>query len=378
MIQAERLLEEFLELVQVDSETKHEGEICQVLRQKFTDLGLDVFEDDSQETTGHGSGNLIAFLKGNAEAPCIYFTAHMDTVTPGKGIKPSVQDGYVVSDGTTILGSDDKAGLAAILEGIKVLQEKQLPHGDIQLVITAGEESGLVGAKALDPKHLKAEFGFALDSTGPVGDIIISAPTQAKMKATVFGKSAHAGVNPEDGISAIQVASKAISRMPLGRIDAETTANIGRFEGGGATNIVCDRVDIFAEARSLVPEKMEAQVKAMQNAFESTVAEFQTTVEIETAVMYPGFKYSEEDTVVQIAMKAVESISRKPRLLSSGGGSDANVIAGHGIPTVNLAIGYEHIHTKQERMPIEELNKTAELFVAITQQVLTDKEKGGF
>lgn len=374
MIQAERLLEEFLELVQVDSETKHEGEICQVLRQKFTDLGLDVFEDDSQETTGHGSGNLIAFLKGNAEAPCIYFTAHMDTVTPGKEIKPSVQDGYVVSDGTTILGSDDKAGLAAILEGIKVLQEKQLPHGDIQLVITAGEESGLVGAKALDPKHLKAEFGFALDSTGPVGDIIISAPTQAKMKATVFGKSAHAGVNPEDGISAIQVASKAISRMPLGRIDAETTANIGRFEGGGATNIVCDRVDIFAEARSLVPEKMEAQVKAMQNAFESTVAEFQTTVEIETAVMYPGFKYSEEDTVVQIAMKAVESISRKPRLLSSGGGSDANVIAGHGIPTVNLAIGYEHIHTKQERMPIEELNKTAELFVAITQQVLTDKE----
>lgn len=374
MIQAERMLEEFLELVQVDSETKHEGEICQVLRQKFTDLGLDVFEDDSQETTGHGSGNLIAFLKGNAEAPCIYFTAHMDTVTPGKEIKPSVQDGYVVSDGTTILGSDDKAGLAAILEGIKVLQEKQLPHGDIQLVITAGEESGLVGAKALDPKHLKAEFGFALDSTGPVGDIIISAPTQAKMKATVFGKSAHAGVNPEDGISAIQVASKAISRMPLGRIDAETTANIGRFEGGGATNIVCDRVDIFAEARSLVPEKMEAQVKAMQNAFESTVAEFQTTVEIETAVMYPGFKYSEEDTVVQIAMKAVESISRKPRLLSSGGGSDANVIAGHGIPTVNLAIGYEHIHTKQERMPIEELNKTAELFVAITQQVLTDKE----
>lgn len=374
MINQERLLQEFMELVQVDSETKYEAEICRVLKQKLMDLGLDVFEDDSQKVTGHGSGNLIAFLKGNADAPCIYFTSHMDTVTPGKGIKPSVQDGFVVSDGTTILGSDDKAGLAAILEGIRVLKEQQIPHGDIQLVITAGEESGLVGAKALDPQHLKAEFGFAFDSTGPVGDIIVSAPTQAKVKATIYGKSAHAGVNPEDGISAIQVASKAISKMPLGRIDSETTANIGRFEGGGATNIVCDRVDIFAEARSLVPHKMEAQVQAMKEAFETTAAEYNTTADVEIAVMYPGFKYSAEDLVVQVAMEAVKRIERQPQLLSSGGGSDANVIAGHGIPTVNLAIGYQHIHTKQERMPIEELNKTAELFVAIAQQVVAQKK----
>jgi len=370
MINHERLLEEFIELVKVDSETKYEAEIAKVLKQKLIDLGLEVIEDDTMEITGHGAGNLIATLKGNTEALPIYFTAHMDTVTPGKGIKPSVKDGYVVTDGTTILGSDDKAGIAAMLEGIKVLKEQNLKHGDIQLVITVGEESGLVGAKALDPSLLHAKLGFAFDSNGPVGDIIIAAPTQAKIKATIFGKSAHAGVNPEDGISAIQVASKAISRMPLGRIDEETTANIGRFEGGGATNIVCDRVDIIAEARSLVHEKMEQQVQKMKEAFEQTAKEYHTTADVTIEVMYPGFKFSKEDQVVQLAEKAILKIGREPKLLSSGGGSDANVIAGHGIPTVNLAIGYEYIHTKNERMPIEELNKTAELFVSITQTIL--------
>ncbi len=312
MIQRDRLLDEFLELVQIDSETKFEAEIAKVLKQKLEELGLQVIEDQAKEITGHGAGNLIATLKGNADITPIYFTSHMDTVAPGRGIKPSVQDGYVVTDGTTILGSDDKAGLAAMLEGIKVIKEKGLKHGDIQLVITVGEESGLVGAKALDPSLLHAQLGFAFDSNGPVGDIIVAAPTQAKVRATVYGKSAHAGVNPEDGISAIQVASKAISRMPLGRIDEETTANIGRFEGGGATNIVCDRVDILAEARSLVPEKMEKQVQKMKEAYEHVAKEFNTKAEVEIEVMYPGFKFSQEDHVVQIAEKAVRRIGREP------------------------------------------------------------------
>jgi tripeptide aminopeptidase len=370
MINHERLLNEFLELVQIDSETKYETEICKVLKGKLEALGLEVFEDDTTAETGHGAGNLIATLKGNnPHASSIYFTSHMDTVTPGRGVKPSVKDGYVVSDGSTILGSDDKAGLAAMLEGIRVLKEQNVDHGDIQLVITVGEESGLVGARALEPSLIKADFGFALDSTGPVGNIIVAAPTQAKVKATIYGKSAHAGVNPEDGISAIQVASKAISKMPLGRIDKETTANIGRFEGGGATNIVCDQVDIFAEARSLVTEKMEAQVATMKEIFEQTAKEYQTTAEVDIQIMYPGFKRSEEDLVVKIAQQAAKAIGREPELLTSGGGSDANVIAGHGIPTINLGIGYEFIHTKNERIPVEELNKASELVVAIVKEV---------
>jgi tripeptide aminopeptidase len=370
MVNKERLVNEFLELVQIDSETKNESEISKVLKQKFTELGLDVYEDNAKEKTGHAAGNLICTLPGNKEGvDPIYFTSHMDTVVPGKGVKPSIKEGYVVTDGTTILGADDKAGLAAMFEAIRMIKEQNISHGTIQFIITVGEESGLVGAKELDPSLIKAKYGFALDSDGKVGNIVVAAPTQAKIKAVIHGKTAHAGVAPEKGISAITIASKAIAKMPLGRIDEETTANIGRFEGGQATNIVCDRVDILAEARSLVPEKMEQQVAKMKEAFESAAQEMGGRAEIDVQVMYPGFKFGEGDKVVEVAKKAAAKVGRPSKLLKSGGGSDANVIAGLGIPTVNLAVGYEDIHTVNEKMPIEELVKLAEMTVAIVEEV---------
>jgi tripeptide aminopeptidase len=370
MMNNERLLNEFLELVQVDSETRHEGEIAKVLKQKFSDLGVDVFEDDTTAQTGHGAGNLICTLAGTKDGvDPIYFTSHMDTVVPARGVKPSIKDGYVVTDGTTILGADDKAGLAVMLETISVLKEQQIPHGTIQFIITVGEESGLVGAKVLDPSRLTAKYGYALDSDGKVGNVVVAAPTQAKVLAKIYGKTAHAGVAPEKGVSAITMAAKAVAKMPLGRIDEETTANIGRFEGGTQTNIVCDYVEILAEARSLLPEKMEAQVGKMKEAFESVAEQMGGKADVQVDVMYPGFKYGEGDLVVEIARRAAKKIGRSCELLKSGGGSDANVIAGFGIPTVNLAVGYEEIHTTNERMPIEELEKLGEMVIAIIQEV---------
>lgn len=370
MVQKDRILNEFLELVQIDSETYHEAEICKVLKEKFSALGVEVFEDDTTAITGHEAGNLICTLPATKTGvDRIYFTCHMDTVTPGKGVKPSIVDGKVVTDGTTILGADDKTGLSALFEALKVIKEENIPHGQIQFIITVGEESGLHGAKALDSKLVQADFGYALDSDGPVGDIIIAAPTQARIEVTVKGKTAHAGVAPEKGISAITMASKAIARMPLGRIDEETTANIGRFEGGQATNIVCDSVKILAEARSLVGEKMEKQAAAMKQAFEDVAKEMGGSADVTIDVMYPGFKYGDGDHVVEVAKRAVSNIGRTPALKTSGGGSDANVIAGFGIPTVNLAVGYEEIHTTNEKMPIEELVKTAELVVSIIKEV---------
>ncbi|RSD27360.1 tripeptidase T [Mesobacillus subterraneus] len=370
MINNERLLNEFLELVQIDSETKYETEIARVLKQKFEDLGVEVIEDDTTAQTGHGAGNLICTLNGTKEGvDTIYFTSHMDTVVPARGVKPSIKDGYVVTDGTTILGADDKTGLAVMLETIRVLKEQSIPHGTIQFIITVGEESGLVGAKALDPSLVKAKYGYALDSDGKVGNIVVAAPTQAKVAAVIHGKTAHAGVAPEKGVSAITIAAKAVARMPLGRIDEETTANIGRFQGGTQTNIVCDRVEILAEARSLIPEKMEAQVAKMKEAFESAAAEMGGKAEVEIQVMYPGFKFGDGDLVVELAKKAAAKIGRGSELLHSGGGSDANVIAGFGVPTVNLAVGYEEIHTTNERMPIEELEKLAEMVIALIEEV---------
>lgn len=365
-VNQERLIQEFFELVKIDSETKNESTIANVLKEKFTDLGLEVIEDGSKEQTGHGAGNLICTLKGNKEGvDPIYFTSHMDTVVPGQNIKPLIKDGVIVSDGTTILGADDKAGLAAILESLKVIKEKGIPHGDIQYIITVGEESGLVGAKALEPSLLKAKYGYALDSNGEVGDIIVAAPTQAKIHAIIKGKTAHAGLEPEKGISAISIAAKAISKMPLGRIDEDTTANIGRFEGGKQTNIVVDHVEILAEARSLITEKMEQQVTKMKEAFEQTASEYGGNAEVNVEVMYPGFNQKEGDQVVEIARKAAKTIGRESKLLKSGGGSDANVIAGFGIPTVNLAVGYEEIHTTNERISVENLTKITEFVLAI-------------
>ncbi|MHA6530752.1 M20/M25/M40 family metallo-hydrolase [Paenibacillus sp. BAC0078] len=371
MISEERLIQEFMELVRIDSETGNERQIADVLKGKFSALGLTAAEDDSQERTGHGAGNLLVTWPAvdGAAAPKLLFTCHMDTVVPGQNIQPSLgEDGWITSDGSTILGADDKAGLAALFEAIRVIQEHKLPHGQLQFVITAGEESGLLGARSMNPELLDADFGFALDSNGEVGAIAVAAPAQAKVKMQIFGKSAHAGVNPEDGISAIQVASKAISAMKLGRIDSETTANIGKFAGGGPTNVVCDYVQLDAEARSIVQEKVELQVASMREALETTAREYGAQSEFSSEIIYPAFNFTEHDPVVQLADRAITSLGLTTRLFHSGGGSDANVFNGHKVPTVNLAIGYEHIHTTKERIKAEDIVKVAELVVAIVKE----------
>ncbi|MDS9471135.1 M20/M25/M40 family metallo-hydrolase [Sporosarcina pasteurii] len=365
----DRLINEFFELVQIDSETKHERKIADILKGKMTALGFDVVEDDSAERSGHGAGNLIASMKGTvAGADPIYFTCHMDTVVPGLGIKPELrEDGYIYSDGTTILGADDKAGIAALFEMMRVVKEKNIAHGDIQFIITAGEESGLVGAKEMDPKLITSKYGYAVDSDGKVGGIVTAAPFQAKIWATIHGKTAHAGVAPEKGVSAINIAAKSIAAMRLGRIDEETTANIGSFHGGKATNIVCDEVTIVAEARSIQKEKLDQQLEHMETTFSRIAEEMGGGVNLEIQHMYPGFSFTEDEPVVQTAMRAIKNIGRTPELLTSGGGSDGNVFNGAGIPTVTLSVGYEEIHTTNERMPVEELEKLTELLIEIVQ-----------
>ncbi len=365
----QRLLEEFFELVQIDSETKNERLIADILTKKMETLGFTVVEDDSASRSGHGAGNLIATLPANKEGiDPIYFTCHMDTVVPAQGINPELrEDGYVYSDGTTILGADDKAGIAALFEMARVLKETEQDHGDIQFIITAGEESGLAGAKEMDTTYIKAKYGYAVDSDGKVGGIVTAAPYQAKLQTVIQGKTAHAGVAPEKGVSAINIAAKSISAMTLGRIDSETTANIGRFEGGQATNIVCDEVKILAEARSIDPKKLTTQTEHMVRTFEQTAQKMGGIAETDVQIMYPGFSFAEDEEVVQTAMVAIRNIGRAPELLTSGGGSDGNVFNGAGIPTVTLSVGYEEIHTKKERMPVEELNKLTELLIEIVR-----------
>lgn len=364
-INQDRLVKQFIDLIKIDSETKHESLIARYLISKFTSLGLEVIEDNAKEVTGHEANNLICNLPANKTGiDPLLFTAHMDTVIPGNNVQPSIVDGFIVSDGTTILGADDKAGIAVIIETIHVLQAENISHGALQFVITVGEESGLVGSKALDSSLLFAKYGYALDSDGPVGNIVVEAPYQAKLFTIMRGVSAHAGINPEKGISAIKVASKAIASMKLGRIDSETTANIGSFQGGTQTNIVCDHVEIFSEARSINQAKLLKVVENMQAAFHTAASDYNTTAEVNVMYMYEGYKFSKTDNFVNIAIESAEQLGLPGELIKSNGGSDANVFNSFGIPTVNLSVGYEHIHTTKERIHLDNV-------INLTKYVLT-------
>ena len=370
MVNKQRLVDEFLELVQIDSESGHEGNIAKVLKSKLETLGLDVIEDDTKAQTGLGSGNLIGRLKGSLDGvDPILFSCHFDTVTPGNGVKPVIKEDVIETDKTTILGADDKAGIAALLEGIRILKEAEIAHGDVEFVLTAGEEVGLMGASALDKKSLNAKYGFALDSGGSVGEIIVASPDHGKIVAKVHGVAAHAGVAPEAGVSAIEIAAKAITNMPLGRLDEELTANIGMINGGERTNIVCDYVELVGEARAITFSKLENQMRRMGEALENAAKERGCTVDVDITFERVGYKLEATDPVVKVAQKALTTIGRKPNLQATGGGSDANIFTINGIPTANLGVGYLDIHSKDEKMPISELVKLSELVVQLIKTV---------
>lgn len=328
-------------------------------------LGLTVVEDGAGKLLGGQTGNLIATLPGDADLPTVLLAAHMDTVRPGQGVKPRVDEhGVVWSDGTTVLGADDKAGITAILTALKEIRDKQLRHGTIQVLFTIAEEIGLQGAKHVDQSLLHADFGLSLDTGGELGTLAIAGPGQVKFQATVTGVRAHAGVAPEKGVSAIKVAAQAVSAMPHGRIDFETTANIGSFVGEGPTNVVADRVTIIGEARSRNPQKMMDTVEQIRVAFEQTAEPVGASVDFHHEVMYPGFEFPEADPLRNRIERALSTSGFTPNAVKVGGGSDANVIQGYGIPILNIGLGYEDIHSTNEHISLENILSAARVTVA--------------
>lgn len=363
MVNEKRLVAEFLELVQIDSVSGQERKIADVLKEKLKTLELKVREDNAGSVVRAKvgceatAGNIIGVLEGETGVPAIMFCAHMDTVEPGRMVKPRMEGDTIYSAGDTILGADDKAGVAAIIEALRIVKENGLEHGNIEVVFTIMEESGLLGAKNLDRKLLKAEMGFVLDSEGDPGSIIVRAPSQDKIKAVVKGRSAHAGINPEDGVNAIQVAARAVSEMRLGRIDDETTANIGIISGGRAINIVPDRVELKGEARSLDDDKREAQTRHMTEALRKAAQRFGAKVDLDVELLYPRMNLEESSPVVKAAVQASRAAGLNPKLGQTGGGSDANIFIGYGIPTVNIGVGMKKVHTTEEYIKITDLDR---------------------
>jgi tripeptide aminopeptidase len=367
LINRERLLSEFLELVQVDSVSGQERQFCDLLKGRLGALGLEVREDGAGAFGNGSAGNIIAQLPPAAGGPRLLFCAHMDTVEPGRGIKPAVgADGIVRSAGDTILAADDKAGIAAVLEALRVVQEQKPRHGGITVVFTVREETGLIGAKALG-REIEADYGFVLDAAGRPGEIVTRAPSQDKLTATVYGRAAHAGVNPEAGINAIYVAAQAIAAMKLGRIDQETTANIGVISGGKAVNIVPDTVYLEGEVRSLKEERRAAHTDLICRILEETARKAGARVEINVELLYRGFNLPADAPVVRFAQEAVRRCGLEPSLTQSGGGSDANILNARGIPAVNLATGMRKVHTTEEEIAVADLVSTARLLVELVR-----------
>ena len=368
MINENRLVSGFMDLVQVDSESGYEGQMVETLKHKLTGLGIEVIIDDAVKKTGTETGNLIARINGNVNGPTLMFCAHMDTITPGRGIKPVLENGIIRSAGETVLGADDKAGIAAIIEAVTILQEEKLPHGNLELVFTICEETGLSGAKNLDFSLLSADMGFVLDCDGPPGTIINRGPSQDKIKAEVLGKAAHAGINPEHGINAIQVASRAVVKMQLGRIDEETTANIGLISGGVAINVVPDRVTLHGETRSLQDEKRVRQTRLMCDTLKEVAQESGARLLLDVTTIYPAMHVSEDSVVVKLAMRSAEQTGLTPIIRGTGGGSDTHVFNDHGIPSVNLGIAMQKVHTTDEYIRVEDLTAVASYVLAIIQE----------
>jgi len=366
MINQERILAEFFELVKIKCSSREERQVADILKGRLVELGLEVFEDKAGEKIGGNCGNVFAYKKATlASAPAILFTAHMDCVEPCGGIEPQLRDGIITSVGDTILGGDDKAGIVGILEALRIINEKNIPHGPLQVIFTVSEEGGLNGAKHIDPSLLKADFGYALDSSGEPGEIIHMAPGQNSIVAVVHGRKAHAGIAPEEGINAIVVAGKALGEMKYGKIDFETTANIGLIEGGIATNIVPDWVEIKCEARSRSMEKLAAQTNHMKETFEKVATDHGARSEVLVKKAYDSFVLPEDSTVISLVAKAAKSIGLTPEIKGTGGGSDANFFNKYGVPMAVLGIGMKKVHTAEEYIREVDLYNSAELVIAI-------------
>jgi tripeptide aminopeptidase len=291
----------------------------------------------------------------------------MDTVEPGRGVKPLIDGGIIRSSGDTILGSDDKAGIAAILEVLRLVREQNLEHGGLEVVFTIWEEGGLFGSKNLDYSQLSAAAGFALDSDGPPGTIVTRAPWHDQIGATITGRAAHAGINPEAGVNAIMVASQAIAGMKVGRIDEETTSNIGIISGGKATNIVPDSVTIQGEARSLDPAKLTVQTEHMCETLKMTADKFGAKANIVVERQYDGFSLDEQALPVRLALKAAKNLGLTASLKKTGGGSDANVFNSLGIAAVVLGIGMKKVHTTEEFISVDDLTGNASYLLEIVR-----------
>jgi tripeptide aminopeptidase len=359
-------LDLFLELAAISSPPGQERPVADRVVAFLNGLGLDVDEDDVGPSIEATAGNLLCRLEPSMDGgTSIFLCAHLDTVPPSGPIEPVVEDGVVRNAAGTILGADDKSAVAVMLEATRRVVHEGRPHAGFELLFTPKEEVGLVGAYAFAHTRLHARIGYVYDQAAPIGEVVLGAPSSVAIEATFRGRAAHAGMYPEDGRSAIAAAARAIADMRLGRIDEETSANVGVIEGGTARNIVPDRCSFRAEARSHDEDKLADLVREMTEtmAFAATLEE----CEVETTVRrsYRSYRFRAADPVVALAVAALERTGHKAHFSLSGGGADANVFNERGLACLNLANGMTEIHTPDEHIAIADLDAMVDFTLAL-------------
>ena len=359
------MLDLFLELAALRSPPGEEREVADVVAAYMRDLGLDVDEDGAGGEVGSTIGNLYTRLEATADGIPIFLCAHLDTVPPDGQLEPVVDDGVVRNAGGTILGADDKSAVAVMLEAARRVLAENRPHAGIELLFTPKEEVGLLGAAAFDHTRLHAQLGYVYDQAAPIGEIILGAPYSQAMKVRFHGRASHSGMYPEEGRSAIAAAARAIADLRLGRVDDETTANVGTIQGGTAGNIVPEWCRFDAEARSHDERKLADLVQEMLETFAFAASLADCEVETSVKKSYRGYRFKRDDLVVQLAAAALERSGHAPTYGLSGGAADANVFNERGLPCLNLANGMTSIHTPDEHIAVDDLDEMVEVTLAL-------------
>jgi tripeptide aminopeptidase len=360
------VLDLFTELAAIPSPPGEERAVADVVTAYLRDIGLSPDEDDAGATVDSTIGNVFARIAPTAEGTPIFLCAHLDTVPPVGPIEPVVgEDGLVRNAGGTILGADNKSAVAAMLEATRRVLAENRPHAGIELLFTPKEEVGLLGAAAFDHTRLRARLGYVYDQAAPIGDVILGAPHSRSMEVRFHGRAAHSGMYPEEGRSAISAAARAVADLRLGRIDEETTANVGTIQGGTAGNIIPEWCTLLAEARSHDERKLADVVQEMLDAFAFAAGLEDCEVETEVHKSYRGYRFRRDDDVVRLAHAALERSGYAPTYGLSGGAADANVFNERGLQCLNLANGMQDIHTADERIAVEDLDGMVEVTLAL-------------
>jgi tripeptide aminopeptidase len=357
----------FLELAAIDSPPGQERTVADRVIAELRSIGLEVAEDDAGAQIDATSGNLLCRLPGrNGGGTPIFFCAHLDTVPPQGPLEPVVgEDGIVRNAGGTILGADNKSAVASMIAAARRIVAEGRPHAGVELLFTPKEEVGLLGAGAFDHTTLEAELGFVYDQAAPIGDVIMGAPYGRTIGVRFHGRPAHSGMVPEEGRSAIAAAARAIADLRLGRIDEETTANVGLINGGSARNIVPEWCELAAEARSHDARKLADLVQEMLDTFAFAASVTECTLETDVSETYQGYRFKDSDPIVQLARVALERCGYELVPTLTGGGADANVFNMRGLPCLNLANGMAEIHTADEHIAVADVEAMVDVTLAL-------------